>query len=228
MDKPNLIRAQGAFDRRMNVAIVVCLVGAGLAVTDERSFLPLYQAQYGPPKAFAVVAPPAGTGGAIGGGVVREAFPRLTRPTGVVGDSAPTGGNVGTGTPVTAGGVPQSFAAAPEASPAQLASGTGPGGGGGAGVPAAASQPGVGGGSIPATTTGGGGGGGTGTPGTGTGGGTDPGTGTGGGSVDLPPVTSVPEPATWLILVLGFGFVGCAARRSRRTLRTALGRGRLS
>uniref|UniRef100_UPI0035CC30BF PEPxxWA-CTERM sorting domain-containing protein n=1 Tax=uncultured Sphingomonas sp. TaxID=158754 RepID=UPI0035CC30BF len=197
----------------MNVAMVACLIVAGLAVTDERSLLP-FGSGMAVPKAFAVVAPLT-VGGGIGGGIPRQAFGRRgPARTGFVPGAAPGGSNSGLVGPTGFGDSPRSFVSgiAPS-SPDQVAALTTPAGG--AGVPGAASLPGIaGGGSTPSGDggSGGGGSGGGGTGGGGTGGGGTGGGGTGGG----PPIAAVPEPATWAIMVLGFGFAGIAARRARR------------
>jgi hypothetical protein len=87
------------------------------------------------------------------------------------------------------------------AGPAGLGGGNGGIGGGGGGT---------GGGVVP----GGGGGG---------GGGTVPGGGGGGiggePSPAAPPVAAVPEPGTWLMMIIAFGFCGAMLRRGRSRLR---------
>lgn len=63
--------------------------------------------------------------------------------------------------------------------------------------------------SVPAGIPGGGGGGGPGP--------SAPGTGNGGGGLPSPGVVgAVPEPATWLTMIIGFGVIGGIMRRSRR------------
>mgnify|MGYP001794655335 CR=1 FL=1 len=37
-----------------------------------------------------------------------------------------------------------------------------------------------------------------------------------GGSITAPPPGAVPEPATWAMMLLGFGMIGTAMRRSRK------------
>ncbi len=84
--------------------------------------------------------------------------------------------------------------------------GTGGGGGGTGGGGAGGGGGGTGGGGT------GGGGGGTGGGGTGGGGG-----GTGGGGTNPPPpiVPAIPEPSTWLMLLMGFAVTGMALRRDK-------------
>ena len=83
--------------------------------------------------------------------------------------------------------------------------------------------------SPPPTNPGGGGSGGSGSFGTFPGGGSS--VGGGGGSITdpappivpppPPPVGVVPEPATWAFMILGFGLIGAALRRTGRRLRSA-------
>lgn len=138
---------------------------------------------------------PGGAGGppVVGGG---EAPPGAygARTPGEPGFGGPSAGGTSSGTPPGIIGNPPTLLS-PQGTPT---GGNGvPGGGGG--------TPGGGGGTPGGGTPGGGGGlpgGGGGTPG---GGGTSPGV-----------VGAVPEPATWLTMILGFAIVGGIMRRARR------------
>jgi hypothetical protein len=123
----------------------------------------------------------------------------------VTADGTTGGGTPGDGT-ATVGAEPDAGALNRGAEAMALLGGPGgtgssaaAGGGGGAFFPQSSGGGGGGGGGI------GGGGGGTGGGGTGGGGGGGGGAG-GGGAV-------VPEPATWLLMIAGFGMVGAARRR---------------
>lgn len=111
--------------------------------------------------------------------------------------------------------LPSEFAQAPSTSAGPSVAGLVPGlGGGTGGVDFGSVFPGGG------VSVGGGGTGGGGTGGGGTGGGGTGGGDTGGGG--NPVVPAVPEPATWLMMLLGMGSVG-ASMRSARTRRPAAG-----
>lgn len=86
------------------------------------------------------------------------------------------------------------------------------------GLPGFIPGTGIGGGPI---VIGGGGGGGGGTPGGGNPGGGNPGGGNPGGGNPGggdPPMAAVPEPATWAMLIVGFGVIGAGMRRRPRPL----------
>lgn len=117
-------------------------------------------------------------------------------------------------------GTPQTFGIGPPG-------GGGPvGGGGGGGGPVGGGGGGPVGGGGGGPVGGGGGGGGGGPVGGGGGGGTVGGGGGGGGPVGEggggfgggggPPVAAVPEPATWLMMIIAFGLCGSMLRRQRR------------
>lgn len=122
---------------------------------------------------------------------------------GLLGGGVP--GVAGTGEPVL-GGVPGALASAPGFGVGGGGDGTGLGGGGG-------------GGGGPGSGIGGPGGGGGGP------GGFLPGGGGGGGGSPAPAppiIVAVPEPSTWLLMVLAIGAVGAAARVKRRRARVAI------
>jgi hypothetical protein len=47
--------------------------------------------------------------------------------------------------------------------------------------------------------------------------------GSSGGTSNPPPVSVVPEPSTWMMMILGFGVIGFALRRRRKAARAADG-----
>ncbi|SEN61252.1 PEP-CTERM protein-sorting domain-containing protein [Sphingomonas gellani] len=162
-----------------------------------RSGIPGGPGGYRPPVAYAARVPGLPAGGIPGAGVPGAGFPGNVQPF-----AAPPGGglsNLPPAGPVGAGN--------PGGSP-------GNGGGIGPGGPGGISPGGGGGGGGPGPNTPGGGGGTT--PGGPGGGGVTPG-GPGGGGLTPPgSVGAVPEPATWLTMILGFGVIGAVMRRARR------------
>ncbi|MEN2785576.1 PEPxxWA-CTERM sorting domain-containing protein [Sphingomonas qilianensis] len=188
--------------------LLVLLAVASFAISEQRDMLGwapgAFAASPIPPSAMAAVLSPApelgrGGFGGVGG-------PDFRRGAGPVGGSAfagpgavdPVTDGVGDVLPGAVSGLDDAIPGAGGLLPDGVASpgGGGTGGGGGGGGP--------GGGGA------GGGGGGTGGGGGGTGGG-----GGGGGGGGAPPVSAVPEPSSWLLMVLSFGAVGVALRRRR-------------
>ncbi|WP_448501122.1 PEPxxWA-CTERM sorting domain-containing protein [Sphingomonas sp.] len=147
---------------------------------------PLVPASAAPPAAQAAAAPPVDDAFGSGGPLDGAQLAGLGTPFTGAGAGAGGGGNGGVG----GGGVPGSL----------------PGGGGGGGFVGA--LPGDGG-----TDGGGNGGGGTGDTGGGdTGGGGNNGGGDGGTPT---PTAPIPEPGSWMMMILGIGMIGAALRRRR-------------
>lgn len=176
-----------------------------------------------PLQALALATPGlAGTSGGAGSAAGSGGDPPLSVVSGG-GSSSPGsfGDRAGVGSFPSAGGI----GGFPGTGPIVTSGGTGGGAGGGTG-PGDNGTGGTDGGTGGSGGTGGGTGGGTDPGGTGGGtGGTDPGgTGGGGGVVipsvpGAPPVSPIPEPSTWVLMLGGLAVVGAVARRRGRQLR---------
>lgn len=201
--------AAGEHRLQMRILFALSLLGALIALGFSQS-----AALFNPPSIIAAGAqiPTQPDGGVTGGGGVGGEFPGARGPSSVARNFLPrTPGTTGSGsrnnvidddglggpieTADATGAVPPSIAqdlATPPTSAAPSSS-TGAGGDGGGSTGPGSGGPGIGG------------------PGAGGPGGSAPGAGT--DPVAPPPTTPVPEPATWLVLIVGVAIVGGALRR---------------
>lgn len=195
------LRTEDRWRRWMMVGVVsVLTLSSGTVISERALFSPLADdpafAGFAP-IAYAMLTPTGGPGGPGGQGGLRrtggnDPFPQAFGAIPQPGDPAATGGAPG-GIPdgaTGAGPAPQGVGNLPSDS---IPGGAGAPGGAGGGPGGTLPGPG---GSLPG------------------GGGATPGGTTPGGPV-TPPVSAVPEPASWAMMILGFAFIGGILRRQR-------------
>lgn len=213
-------KAAGALAVSLSVVLAATILPAGLATADGGGSEALAElAGRSPGVRIGGVALKAKTRRVALAPVEGKAAPGAALPAPalatVLGSAAGPEGAIPTYGPLGAGGFPNDFTSVPPVDTL----GAAPGGIGT--IPAIGSGPILIGGGVP---------GGSGGPAPGGGGGGPGAIGGGGGGMPTPtptttpippvtsvtPVPSVPEPGTWIMLIVGFGFVGAGMRRGRR------------